>query len=41
MMFKKGNHELCRAINNALTETQADGAYAEFYKKWFGENITS
>jgi len=39
VMFKKGNQELCRAINNALTEIQADGAYAEFYKKWFGENV--
>ena len=37
LMFRKGNDELREAVNNILTQIEADGSYDKFYKKWFGE----
>ncbi|MFF3348040.1 transporter substrate-binding domain-containing protein [Streptomyces sp. NPDC002779] len=33
---KKGNAELLAAINKALADAKADGAYKEIYEKWIG-----
>jgi polar amino acid transport system substrate-binding protein len=38
MVFKKGNNRLREAVNGVLADMQADGTYARFYKKWFGED---
>lgn len=37
-MFRKGDDELRIAINDALAKIEADGTYAEIYRKWFNEN---
>ncbi|GMK39291.1 cystine ABC transporter substrate-binding protein [Paenibacillus sp. CCS19] len=37
----KGNTELLEAINKALTDMKADGAYNTIFKKWFGEEPAS
>jgi polar amino acid transport system substrate-binding protein len=36
---KKGNSQLLKQINEALTAMKADGTYEEISKKWFGRNI--
>lgn len=36
IMFRKGNDNLRRAINEALHQMRADGWYDNFYQKWFG-----
>lgn len=38
MMFRKGNDELRKAINDALTSIAADAAYDKIYRRWFAEN---
>ncbi|GHH89244.1 transporter substrate-binding domain-containing protein [Streptomyces capitiformicae] len=34
--IKKGNAKLLAAVNKALAEAKADGAYQELYEKWIG-----
>jgi ABC-type amino acid transport substrate-binding protein len=38
MVFKKGNDRLREAVNGVLADMQADGTYAQLYRKWFGED---
>jgi len=38
--FRKGDTELCKAVNDTLKAMAADGKLAEIAKKWFGEDIT-
>jgi len=40
LVFKKGNDKLRDAVNYALKEIQADGTFARFYQKWFGEDTS-
>jgi ABC-type amino acid transport substrate-binding protein len=40
MMFRKGNDELRRVINDALTTIKADGTYADIHRKWLEASET-
>ncbi|MBZ9608042.1 amino acid ABC transporter substrate-binding protein [Clostridium estertheticum] len=39
-MFKKGNKELVDAVNKALIDMKADGAYLKISNKWFGSDVS-
>ncbi len=39
--FRKGEDELCDAVENALKELKAEGTIAEISTKWFGSDITT
>ncbi len=39
--FRKGEVELCTAVEKALSELKADGTVAEISTKWFGTDITT
>jgi polar amino acid transport system substrate-binding protein len=39
--FRKGEAELCQAVEKALSELKADGTVAEISTKWFGTDITT
>jgi polar amino acid transport system substrate-binding protein len=39
--FRKGEAELCTAVEKALSELKADGTVAEISTKWFGADITT
>jgi polar amino acid transport system substrate-binding protein len=39
--FRKGEVELCTAVEKALSELKADGTVADISTKWFGEDITT
>ena len=34
---KKGNAELLKAVNDALSAARADGTYDKIYAEWIGE----
>lgn len=36
----KGNNDIVKAVNSALTAMTTDGTYATMYKKWFGVDPT-
>ena len=36
----KGNDQLLKAINKALTDMKSDGTYTKISQKWFGEDIS-
>lgn len=40
MMFNKGNAELVQAVNKALADMKADGAYLKISNKWFGTDVS-
>lgn len=40
LMFNKGNQELVDAVNKALEDMKADGAYLKISEKWFGEDVS-
>ncbi len=39
--FRKGDVELCTAVEKALSELKAEGTVAEISTKWFGTDITT
>jgi polar amino acid transport system substrate-binding protein len=39
--FRKGEAELCTAVEKALSELKADGTVTEISTKWFGADITT
>jgi ABC-type amino acid transport substrate-binding protein len=39
MMFRKGSDELRKVIDDALTKIEADGTYADIYRKWLDDKI--
>jgi len=40
IMFNKGNKELVTAVNKALADMKADGAYTKISNKWFGTDVS-
>lgn len=38
--FKKGNPKFAKAINDAMTQLEADGTFAKISDKWFGIDVT-
>jgi L-cystine transport system substrate-binding protein len=38
--FKKGNPKFEKAIDNAMTQLEADGTFARISEKWFGIDVT-
>lgn len=39
-LFNKGNPELVAAVNQALSDMQADGTYLKISQKWFNEDVS-
>jgi L-cystine transport system substrate-binding protein len=40
ILFRKGNKELVDAVNKALSDMKADGAYLKISEKWFGADVS-
>ncbi|CDQ20578.1 amino acid ABC transporter substrate-binding protein [Halobacillus karajensis] len=40
LLFRQGNDELVKAVNEALQEMKDDGTYSEISEKWFGEDVS-
>ncbi|KHE66977.1 amino acid ABC transporter substrate-binding protein [Halobacillus sp. BBL2006] len=40
LLFRQGNDELVKAVNQALQEMKDDGTYLEISKEWFGEDVS-
>ncbi|MGF6644735.1 transporter substrate-binding domain-containing protein [Paraburkholderia sp. GAS82] len=38
--FKKGNPKFARAIDDAMTQLEADGTFTKISEKWFGIDVT-
>ncbi|MGV7245724.1 transporter substrate-binding domain-containing protein, partial [Caballeronia sp. M23-90] len=38
--FKKGNPKFQKAIDDAMTQLEADGTFAKISDKWFGIDVT-
>ncbi|REJ09182.1 amino acid ABC transporter substrate-binding protein [Halobacillus trueperi] len=40
LLFRQGNEDLVKAVNEALQEMKDDGTYLEISEKWFGEDVS-
>ena len=38
--FKKGNPKFAKAIDDAMTQLEADGTFTKISDKWFGIDVT-
>jgi len=38
--FKKGNPKFAKAIDDAMTQLEADGTFTKISEKWFGIDVT-
>jgi cystine transport system substrate-binding protein len=38
--FKKGNPEFAKAIDEAMTQLEADGTFTKISEKWFGIDVS-
>ncbi len=38
--FKKGNPKFAKAIDDAMTQLEADGTFTKISNKWFGIDVT-
>ena len=38
--FRKGEFELCKAVEDALSELKKEGVIEEISTKWFGSDVT-
>lgn len=39
-LFRKGNPDFVKAVNQALADMKKDGTYLKISKKWFGEDVS-